>query len=142
VNELRQRAIRWLARREHSRLELARKLAPHGTREEIDAMLAQLESEGLLSDSRYAEAYLRSHGDRFGSARLRRTLRDKGIAAEVAAAPLEELAGELDRARGVWAKKFGMAPGNPREWARQARFLQSRGFATEIIRRLLKETPE
>lgn len=142
MNELRQRAIRWLARREHSRLELARKLAPHGTREEIDAMLAQLESEGLLSDSRYAEAYLRSHGDRFGTARLRRTLREKGIPAEVAAAPLGELVEELERARGVWARKFDAVPRDPREWARQARFLQSRGFATEVIRRLLREMPE
>jgi regulatory protein len=142
VNELRQRAIRWLARREHSRQELARKLADHGTREEIDAMLAQLEREGLLSDARYAEAYLRSHGERFGAARLRRVLREKGIAAEVAAAPLTELADELERARVVWSKKFGEPPRDAREWARQARFLQGRGFAPELIRRLLREAPE
>jgi regulatory protein len=134
--------LHWLARREHSRQELARKLADHGTREEIDAMLAQLESEGLLSDARYAEAYLRSHGERFGAARLRQVLREKGIAAEVAAAPLAELGDELERARAVWLKKYGELPRDPREWARQARFLQSRGFAPELIRRLLNEAAE
>ena len=144
MNELKQRAIRLLARREHSRAELARKLASHGTSEDIATVLADLTRAGLLSDARYADAYLRSHATRLGGARLRRTLRDKGVDAatietQFAAADLPD---ELDRARTVWAKKFSAAPADAREWARQARFLQGRGFSGEVIRRLLKDLPE
>jgi regulatory protein len=142
VNELRRRAIGLLARREHSRAELARKLAANGTQEEIDTVLAQLQSEGLLSDARYADAYVRSHGDRFGAARLRQTLRTKGVSTELSDAPMAALPDELDRARAVWARKFAAAPSDARKWARQARFLQGRGFAVEVIRRLLKEPVE
>jgi len=138
VNELRQRAIRLLARREHSRAELKRKLAAHGTEEEIANVLTQLETEGLLSDARAAGAYLRAHAGRFGTARLRQDLRSRGLDPELADVDLADLGSELERARAVWARKFPAAPGNAREWARQARFLQSRGFATEIIRKLLK----
>lgn len=142
MNELRRRAIGFLARREHSRAELVRKLAGEGTQEEIETVLAQLETEGLLSDARCAEAYLRSHADRFGAAKLRQNLRAKGIDDELTADRLAALPDELERARAAWAKKFGVAPCDAREWARQARFLQSRGFAGEIIRRLLKEPAE
>ena len=142
MNELRRRAIGLLARREHSRAELARKLAAEGTPEEIETVLAQLEAEGLLSDARFAESWLRSRGDRYGAARLRQALRTKGIAGEIVETPLATLADEFERARAVWAKKFGMAPTDARDWARQARFLQGRGFAAEVIRRLLKEPNE
>jgi regulatory protein len=142
VNELRQRAIRLLARREHSRIELADKLAAHGTEEDIATVLAQLESESLLSDARAAAAYVRSHAGRFGAGRLRQELRSRGMNPDLAAAELEDMDGELDRARAVWARKFAAAPADARDWARQARFLQGRGFATEVIRRLLKSIEE
>jgi regulatory protein len=136
---LRQQAIRLLARREHTRAELARKLGGLGTREEIDAVLADLEQNGLLSDARAAAAYVRGHAGRLGAARLRQTLRTKGVAGELIEEQVAELPDELTRAREVWAKKFGTVPADAREWARQARFLQSRGFATDVIRRLLRE---
>jgi regulatory protein len=143
VSELKSRAVRLLARREHTRAELAGKLAAHGTREEIETVLAELQSSGLLSDARYAESYLRSHAGRLGAARLRQTLRSKGVDAELASAQIDAagLPAEIDRAREVWAKKFSAPPADAREWARQARFLQSRGFAVDVIRRLLKEDP-
>ncbi|MDD5247995.1 MAG: recombination regulator RecX [Rhodocyclaceae bacterium] len=141
MNELRQRAIRLLARREHTRAELAGKLAALGTQEEIDAVLAELAQTGLLSDARYAEAYLRTNAARFGGARLRQALRRKGIAGELIEAQLAEsdAPDELARARAVWSRKFSAPPADAKEWARQARFLQSRGFASDIIRKLLKE---
>jgi regulatory protein len=140
VNELRRRAIGLLARREHSRAELARKLAAEqGTAEEVDKVLAQLEAEGLLSDARFAEAYVRSHGDRLGSLRLKQALRERGIGDELATAPLAGLPEEIERARAIWRRKFPSPPADAREWARQARFLQGRGFAPAVIRRLLKE---
>jgi regulatory protein len=126
-----------LARREHSRAELVRKLASHGTKEDIANVLTQLETEGLLSDARAAGAYVRAHAGRLGAARLRQDLRTRGINPELARSDITDLGNELERARLVWAKKFSAPPGDAREWARQARFLQGRGFAADIIRKLL-----
>lgn len=140
ANELRQQAIRLLARREHTRAELARKLAAHGTPEEIDAVLAELQSCHLQSDSRFAESYVRNHAARLGAARLRQTLKTKGVTGELIEAQLAQdvLPGEFERARAVWSRKFSSAPADARDWARQARFLQGRGFAGDIIRQVLK----
>jgi regulatory protein len=143
VNELRRRAIALLARREHGRAELATKLAPHGTEEDIATLLAQLESEGLLSDARAAAAYVRAHGQRLGAARLRHDLRRRGLDPALAEGELADLDSEAARARGVLARKFPSPPANPRDWARQARFLQGRGFSVEVIRRVVgRDDPE
>ena len=140
TNELRQQAIRLLARREHTRAELARKLASSGTPEEIDAVLNELQTCHLQSDSRYAESYVRSHAARLGTSRLRQTLKTKGVTGELIDAQLGHgvLPDELERARVVWTRKFSAAPLDAREWARQARFLQGRGFSSDIIRQVLK----
>jgi len=141
ANELRQQAIRLLARREHTRAELAGKLSGLGTRDEIEATLAELEACHLQSDSRFADNYVRSHAARLGASRLRQTLKTKGVSGELIEAHLAQgvLPDELERARALWARRFSAAPADPKEWARQARFLQGRGFASDIIRRLLKE---
>ena len=140
MSDLRSRALALLARREHTRAELTRKLASYGTPEEIDALIADLQSSHLQSDARFAEAFLRSKAGRLGPARLRQELRQKGVDAATLADGLAaaDLPDELAQARIVWAKKFSAAPGDAKEWARQARFLQARGFSSEIIRRLLK----
>jgi len=137
---LRGRAIRLLARREHSRAELAIKLATLGSTEEINNVLDQLEHSGLLSDARAAAAYVRGHAARFGAARLCQRLRAKGISSELIEASLaqEEILDEQQRASALWRCKFAVKPHDAREWARQARFLQNRGFSVEIIRKLLK----
>ncbi len=145
---MRQKAIALLARREHTRAELSRKLAPHGTQDEIDAVITQLQSTGLQSDVRFAEAFLRAKVGRLGPARLRQTLRQKGVDAETVDAQIEaaivanELPDELHQVREIWVRKFGTAPTDAKEWARQARFLQSRGFSSSVIRRLLKDGGE
>ena len=138
-NELRQQAIRLLARREHTRAELARKLAGLGTQEEIEAVLADMEASQLQSDSRTAESYLRGNASRLGASRLRQALKTRGVAPELIEEQLAQAAlpDELERARLAWGRKFSAAPANPKEWARQARFLQSRGFAGDVVRRLL-----
>lgn len=142
---LRGRAVKLLARRDHSRSELTKKLLPLATLEEINAVLDQLEQTGLLSDARAAAAYVRSHAARFGAAKLDYSLRAKGICPDLIKDSLaqQELGDELQRARELWRRKFGNkhTPGQPtdkvKEWSRQARFLQSRGFSTEIVRKLL-----
>lgn len=138
---LRQRAIRLLARREHTRVELARKLAPHGTPEEIEAVLTELARAGLQSDARFAESYVKSQAVRLGMSRLRQTLRTKGVDVALIESQLKnaELPEEMERATAVWTKKFIAPPADRREWAKQARFLQGRGFSSETIGKLLKE---
>ncbi len=141
LSDLRQKAVALLARREHTRAELSRKLAAHGSDEEIDAVMNQLQSSGLQSDARFAEAFLRSKGSRLGPARLRQTLRQKGVDSETVSEQLAaaELPDELHQAHKIWARKFGAAPADAKEWAKQARFLQTRGFSSGVIRRLLKD---
>jgi regulatory protein len=137
---LRDRALRLLARREHTRAELRRKLAPHaGENDDLEALLDYLEGEGWLSERRYVEQFLASRGGRYGSLRIAQELKEKGVAGPLAEAALQEVR-RLDEAscRAVWAKKFGRVPRTLAERARQARFLQSRGFSLEAIGKVLK----
>lgn len=136
---LRERALRYLAQRDHSRQELIRKLAAHGSEEEAAQVLHSLEDLGLLSDNRYAESFVRAKAERFGTGRLRQELARRGVAQEIIAETLAGTEDELGRARAVWARKYHAPPADSREWARQARFLQNRGFATDIIRKVLKD---
>lgn len=137
---LRARAMRFLARREHSREELRRKLAPKVAEgEDLEAVLDDLASRGWLSDARFAEQSIRAKARRFGPRRLAEQLRAKGVDDDAIAAAFreagEEGASSLDR---VWASRFRDAPADERERARQVRFLQGRGFALEDILRFLK----
>ena len=130
-----------MARRDHSRTELARKLAAHGSADEIEAVITRMGELGLQSDTRYAEAFVRVKAARFGAARLRNELSRRGVERELID---EAIAGEcstpeVERARTVLHSRFHAPPIDAREWARQARFLQTRGFASDLIRKLLKE---
>ena len=138
---LRVRALQLLARREHARAELARKLAPHAESEEaLTALLDRLQSERLLSDARYAEARVHTRGARYGNARLAQELRIQGVGDADVDAALDGLDNELTRARQVWERKFGATglPNGATERARQTRFLLGRGFSGTIIRRILR----
>jgi regulatory protein len=127
-----------LARREHSRAELARKLAPYGEADEVDALLDVLEQENLLSNVRYVEMLAHARSARHGSLRLKSDLREKGISEHEMAEALEGARmQDFEVARAVWLKKFGgMAP-DAAGRARQYRFLATRGFPSEVIRRVL-----
>ena len=137
---LRERALGFLARREHSRTELRRKLAPHAeSPEELDALLADLIQRRLLSESRFAEARAHVLARKFGAARIEHDLRAKGISDEAAAsAAREALITEFDRALDIWRRKFGAQASDLKQRARQARFLLARGFSTEVINRILR----
>lgn len=141
MNALRSRAIRLLARREHTRAELANKLAAHGTQEEINAVIVELQACYLQSDARFAESYVRSQAPRLGILRLRHNMLTKGLDRELVESLLvaADMPDDLVRARSLWSRRFGAVPANPKEWARQARFLQARGFASDTVRRLLKD---
>lgn len=137
--KLRLRAIGLLARRDHSRAELRQKLARHGGEAaDIETVLDALQAENLLSERRFAEGVVRVRGARYGSARVAQDLRARGIAGELAADLLSGLKGsEAERAQAIWQRKFGDAPADARERARQMRFLQARGFAADVIRKVV-----
>lgn len=137
---LKTRALGCLARREHSRLELERKLARHAqTPEELSSMLDTLEQRGFLSATRMVEHVVHVRRGRFGSQRIVHELREKGIAENLIAAVLPNIKeAEQDNAREVWRKKFGVMPTDTKELGRQMRFLVGRGFTTEVIRQVLR----
>jgi Uncharacterized protein conserved in bacteria len=136
---IRQRALGFLARREYSRQELKRKLAPHAEDEaEVDALLEDFQKRGWLSEARFAEQIVHARRAKFGTQRIVQELREKGVGEEAIGAVLPELKdSELETARAVWAKKFGQAPMDAKEKARQVRFLASRGFRMDVIFRVL-----
>jgi regulatory protein len=150
---LRARALQYLARREYSRAELRAKLLPHVQAEldddfdsgqaqpaNLDELLDDLAARGWLSDARAATQLVHAKRNRFGTQRITRELRHKGISEELINAALPELKdSQLAAAREVWGKKFGVPPTNQEEKARQARFLQSRGFSMDVIFKVLKQ---
>jgi regulatory protein len=139
------RALRYLAQREHSRAELERKLARHvqdrpedPAAEQITRALDELASHGFLSEARVAESVLAGAGQRFGTRRLKQTMQAKGLDPALVAATLQQARGtELERAREVWRRKFGVAAEDAAGRARQMRFLAARGFEGDVIRRVV-----
>jgi regulatory protein len=156
---LKARALRHLARREHTRAELERKLgsalraatadAAERTAEraadegdaavQIRRTLDELAARGLLSDERAAESLLAAQARRFGHRRLKDNLLAKGVAPDLVRRTLQQAqATEYERARDLWQRRFGAAPADAQERARQMRFLAGRGFDAEIVRRVVK----
>jgi regulatory protein len=137
---LRTRALRLLARREHTRLELRRRLAAHAEDAgELENLLEELTARGWLAEARVAEQVIHARRGRFGSRRIRQELLAKGVAEELVAAALPQLKeSELDAARTIWRRKFRAPPGNRAEHARQVRFMQGRGFTLETILKVIR----
>ncbi|OYW65267.1 MAG: recombination regulator RecX [Hydrogenophilales bacterium 12-64-13] len=136
---LRQRALGYLARREHSRHDLTRKLERAGFEPEaIGPVLDEFEEKNWLSDKRFAESWVADHRARAGSVKLAHDLRQHGISDDVIEAVMRaNRDSELERARSVWQKKFGTPAADAADKARQIRFMLSRGFTTDVIRHAL-----
>jgi regulatory protein len=141
---LRARALKALARREYSRLELQAKLRPHAEDPaEIEPLLDELEKRGWLSEARFVEQTTTVRRRRFGAARILHELREKGVCGSALAAARAQLKNsEVEAARSVWKTKFGSLPATPQERARQSRFLASRGFSAEAIHKVLRSDEE
>ena len=139
--DIRARALNLLARREHSRLELARKLRQRGMAgADLEQVLDELVAARLLSDTRFAEEYARSRvGRGYGPVRIRAELRERGIDDAGIQAALAELGEDwCQQARATRQRRFGAEPpADLKERARQSRFLQQRGFSPEQIRQAL-----
>lgn len=141
------RAMQYLARREYSRAELRGKLLRYAqpdeefdsaAAEDIDALLDDLTRRGWLSDERATVQWVHAKRGRYGTQRITRDLRQKGISEDLIAEALPELKeSELATACEVWRRKFGVPPQDAKEKARQMRFLQSRGFSMDTIFRVM-----
>lgn len=138
---LRRRAMDLLAIREHSRKELRGKLVARlDETERLDEVLDRLEQEGLLSDQRFAEAFVRSRTGRGqGPIRIRQELLQRGVSEGLACQAIDtEGCDWFELACQVAERRFGSEPaGERRELARRLRFLQYRGFTTEQCREAL-----
>ena len=141
---LRDRALKALARREHSRQELQARLQPFAEdAHELEFVLDDLEKRGWLSEARFVEQLTTVRRRRFGAARILHELREKGVSESALAAAQSQLKdSEVDAARAVWKKKFGSLPTTLKERAKQSRFLASRGFSAEVVHAVLKKSCE
>ena len=134
-------AVRMLARREYSRAELSQRLVRKGVpKEEVERALDTLAADGYLSDARYAQAMVAQRSGRYGKRAIAHALREKGIAAPDALTAMAPLAAtdETADASALWQRRFGTAPINQREKARQIRFLLSRGYGLSVALRVLR----
>ncbi|WP_152224970.1 recombination regulator RecX [Pseudomonas sp. SCB32] len=133
-------AMDLLARREHGRAELSRKLRQRGAVQElIDPALDRLAEEGLLNESRYLESYIASRARAgYGPVRIREELSQRGLPrGEIDSALSESGVDWSENLREVWRRKFARLPQDARERAQQGRFLSYRGYSMEAISRVL-----
>ena len=141
---LKGRALRLLSLREHSRQELERKLKPF---EEMPGELAEaldfLQAKDFINEQRVVESVVNSRSRKLGASRVRQELQAKGLPAEAIAEAVQTMRStELERAREVWRKKFGEPPADAAARAKQVRFLISRGFAVEVVKRVVAGADE
>jgi len=136
---LKGRALRLLGAREHSRVELERKLAQF---EEEPGSLARaldaLQAKGFINEQRVLESVLHRRSDKLGTARIRQELQGKGLAPEAVQQAVAQLRDtEVERAREVWRKKFGEPPADAAARNKQMRFLAGRGFGGDTIHKVV-----
>jgi regulatory protein len=144
---LKGRALKLLSQREHSRLELTRKLAPHAastdssdSSERLESLLDELERAGFLSSQRFAESLAHRRAPRFGLRRIEHELGEHRLDAAVAGPVLQGLRDtERDRALQAWRKRFGQPATDAAERAKHHRFLAQRGFTGEAIHWVLRQ---
>lgn len=136
---LKGRALRALASREHTRAEIAAKMKSHEEEPgQLDKILDELQAKGFINDQRAADAMLHRRAGKLGTSRVLQELKAKGVDADMLADAAQQLKGtELARAREVWRKKFGEPAADADQRAKQMRFLAGRGFAPEVIRRVV-----
>lgn len=138
---IRRAAMDLLARREHSVQELQRKLRQRGAEPElIEPELQKLVDEGLLSEQRYLESYIRSRAlSGRGPARIREELSQRGLARQAIEAGLEEADVDWqEQLQDVWQRKFGEKPADQKAFGKQVRFLLYRGYPMDWVQRLLR----
>jgi regulatory protein len=141
---LKARALRYLSTREHSRLELGRKLARYAEEnDDVEALLDFLEKNNWLSQERFAESLINRRAGRYGNSRVLAELQNHGIAGEAMAelkAALQDT--ETVRASEVWRRKFGEVAQDAAGRSKQMRFLLQRGFSQRAARAAMQGRDE
>lgn len=137
---LKGRALRLLAQREHSRAELVAKLARHVQEgDDLNAVLDDLEAKDFISPARVAESLVHRRAARLGTQRLVQELRSKGLDEDLVRSTADGLrASEHARAQAVWQQRFGAVAATPQEKLKQMRFLASRGFSGDVVRKVVQ----
>ena len=137
---LKGRALRFLSMREHSRLELGRKLAKYAEEgDDVDALLDFLEQNNWLSTERFSESLIHRRGARYGNSRIVAELQQHGVSGEALKELRSGLADtEAARAAEVWRRKFGEVATDAAGRAKQMRFLLQRGFSQSAVRHAIK----
>ena len=148
---LKGRALRLLSGREYSRAELERKLAAF---EEVPGELAkaldELQAKDFINEQRVVDSVLHRRSAKLGTARIKQELQSKGLDAGAVLDAVDLLKStEVERAREVWRKKFGKSAEealpariSAAERGKQMRFLMSRGFGSDAIRRVISGVDE
>lgn len=136
---LKGRALRLLGAREHSRAELERKLSAHEEEPgQLRRVLDELQGKGFIDEQRVVDSVIHRRAAKLGTGRIRQELQGKGLAPDMVLDAVAQLQStEVERAREVWLKKFGVLPADAAERGRQMRFLASRGFGAEAIHKVL-----
>jgi regulatory protein len=137
---LKGRALKYLAAREHSRVELTRKLAAYAeSPEQIQSVLDELQAKGLLSEQRFTDSVVHRKSARFGAARMQAELSQHQLPPEMAREAVERLReSEFDRAHALWLRRYGEPSVDSKEKIRRTRFLMGRGFSSDVVRRVVK----
>jgi len=141
---LKARALNYLSRREHSRAELEQKLARFAEDEaELVKVLDELQARGWLSEQRFVEQVMNVRRGKFGCRRIVHELREKGVSATAIEAAIAQYRDQdLATARAVWQRKYGQVARDAQERVKQMRFLQSRGFDMDVIRKVVQGDEE
>jgi regulatory protein len=139
---LKGRALSFLSRREHSRQELTKKLLPHSESEQqLQAVLDEMEKLNFLSNDRFIESVVHRKGQRFGVMKLRQELFGHGLDTDKVKQALDSAkTTEYERALEVWKRKFTAPPVDIAEKAKQMRFLASRGFSGDVVRKIVSSS--
>jgi len=140
-----QRAVGLLSRREHSRLELTRKLCQRGLEAaEVEAAVEKLATDGWQDDTRFAQFLLRSRvSGGYGPIRIRAELATHGLDREAIATALAEFDGDwAENARDIVLRRYGPnVAANPAMHRKAAEFLLRRGFDGDCVRRATRFDP-
>lgn len=139
---IKEACLRYLMRREHSLQELLQKVSAKGfVRHDIISVLEELTGQGLQSNARFAESYARNRVHKgFGPLRIQAELQQRGAGDCYFDMAVEDIAGSWqDLLEQVYSKKYGVEKKLDRqERMKRSRFLQQRGFPSDMVQQLFK----
>ena len=138
---LRERAMNFLAKREHSRQELRIKLSRYAFDEaDIELTLSELSQDNLQSDERFVDDYIRSkQRSGYGVHYIQQQLNQRGIDAALTKRALSAFDEWQDILKAVWDKKYGDRCLSMDETVKAQRFLLSRGFDIADVRSIIDD---